>query len=404
MDNKKLVEICQEYGTPAYLYDIDKVISQYNNLKNLFSWKKIKIYYAMKANYNVDILKALRDIGASIDTVSPTEVLLCLKLGFKQENILYTANNLTDENMHLVHKLGVLLNIDSLSRFEKYAEAYPNNNVCLRFNSDVVAGAHEHIQTGGDKTKFGILLEDVDKVKEIADKYSMKIVGLHEHTGSGIEHSHEFYQAIKNLLSIASKKNFPDLEFIDFGGGLKVTYKPDEMKVDYKDFAKEVDKIFSGFCKEYGRELDLYFEPGKYIVAESGTLLVRVNTLKDNRGRFIAGTNSGFNHLIRPLLYGAYHHITNISNPKGDLKSYDICGNICETGDLFASEREIPEIREGDYLAILNAGAYGASMSSIYNLRPLARELVVQSGKVKVSREALTYEELAESLITQYKA
>jgi diaminopimelate decarboxylase len=398
-EGKVLVDLAKKYGTPLYVYDGDLIIRRFKELFNFIKWPKLRILYAVKANYNIAVLKLLKDQGAYLDAVSPAEVHLALKLGYSPDQILYTANNITDEEMHEVKKTGVLMNIGSLSRLEKYGRAYPGTGVCLRFNPDVVAGAHEYVKTGGELTKFGILLQEVPAVKKIANQYHLKIIGLHEHTGSGIAETKNVYQSMKNLLGIAKSENFPYLCFIDFGGGFKIPYSPDERRINYEKFGKKIAEIFSRFCREYGKELEMYFEPGKYIAAEAGSLVVQVNTLKDNRGRLIAGTDSGFPQLIRPVVYGAYHHIQNLSNPGGIIKKYDVCGNICETGDCFAVQRDLPEIREGDFLAIRNSGAYCYSMGGIYNLRPMPPEVLIVNGKAHLVTGRLSNEELADLII-----
>ncbi len=400
IDQNLFIKFAEKYGTPLYIYDADLIVKRYKELYKYITWPKLKILYAMKANYNIGILHLLKSSKAYLDTVSPAEVHLALKLGFSKDDILYTANNITDEEMREIKKTGVLFNIDSLSRLQKYTAAYPGSEICIRFNPDVYAGAHKHVKTGGEITKFGILLSDVNSVKEITNKYNIKVVGLHEHTGSGIGETDKVYESMTNLLKIANQEDFPHLKFIDFGGGFKIPYKPTSTRIDYAGFGENISSIFSDFCKRYGRDLYMYFEPGKYIVAESGYLLIEVNTIKNNRGRLIAGTNSGFNHLIRPILYGSHHQIENISNPNGELKIYDVCGNICETGDCFAEQRELPEIREGDKLIIKNAGAYCYSMGSIYNLRSMPSELLIAGGKEFLITKRLSNEELAESIIS----
>ncbi|MBD3352755.1 MAG: diaminopimelate decarboxylase [Candidatus Lokiarchaeota archaeon] len=394
-----LINLAEVYGTPLYVYDGDLIVKRYKELFDFIKWSNLRIYYAMKANYNIAILRLLKEHDAYLDTVSPAEVKLALKLEYSPDHLLFTANNLTEEEMEEVQATGVLFNIGSLSRLRKYAKKYPNSKVCLRFNPDVVAGAHEKIQTGGNLTKFGILMQDVPKVKAIVKEFGLKVIGLHEHTGSGIKNTDKVFQSMKNLLSIAKKEDFPDLKFVDFGGGFKVPYNPTEQRIDYLKFGKGITQIFSAFCEEYGKELYMCFEPGKYIVAESGYLIVQVNTLKNNRGRLIAGTNSGFPQLIRPMFYNAYHHVLNLSNPYGDPKRYDLCGNICETGDRFAEDREIPELREGDYLAIQNAGAYCYSMGGIYNLRSMPSEILIADGKPKLVRKRMSNEELVDYII-----
>lgn len=398
-EGKVLVDLAKKYGTPLYVYDGNLMARRFKELHHFIKWPKLKILYAMKANYNIAVLKLLKENGAYLDAVSPAEVHLALKLGYSPGQILYTANNITDREMHDVKKTNVLMNIGSLSRLEKYGRVYPGTEVCLRFNPDVVAGAHEYVKTGGELTKFGILLQDVTSVKKIANQYHLKIIGLHEHTGSGIAEAESVYQSMKNLLSIAKSENFPYLCFVDFGGGFKVPYSPDEKRINYEKFGEKIAEIFAGFCQEYGKELEMYFEPGKYIVAEAGSLVVQVNTLKDNRGRLIAGTDSGFPQLIRPVVYGAYHHIQNLSNPGGAVKKYDVTGNICETGDCFAVQRDLPEIREGDFLAIRNSGAYCYSMGGIYNLRPMPAEVLIINGEDHLVTGRLSNEDLAESII-----
>ncbi|MDD5727744.1 MAG: diaminopimelate decarboxylase [Victivallales bacterium] len=394
LDRKFLLGLADKYGTPLYVYDGDMIVERYRQLYDFIKWPKLKIHYAMKANFNFSVLKALREAGAAIDAVSPGDVLLALKAGFAPENILYTANNVTDEEVRQVRKSGVLMNIGSLSRLKKFGREFPGSEICLRFNPDVVDGEHEKMMTGGDLTKFGILLQDVNKVKALCAEYRLKVVGLHEHTGSGLQHTSSVFKSMENLMAIATPENFPELRFLDFGGGFKVPYKPDEKRVDYVAMGAEITRLFSVFCSRYGRELEMYFEPGKFMVAEAGYMLVTVNTLKENKGRLIAGCNSGFPQLIRPMFYGAYHHIRNLSNPDGKTAVYDVCGNICETGDLFAERRELPEIREGDVLAIENAGAYCYSMGGVYNLRAMPAEVFVSNGRDVLARKGLSSEEL----------
>lgn len=399
MNRELLLKLAGEYGTPLFVYDGDLMKSRYADLFDFIRHPRLKIHYAMKANYNPALLKMLLELGASLDTVSPAEVLLALRLGFPKDRIIFTANNLADHEVAEVQQLGVLMNIGSLSRLAKYAKAYPGSRVCLRFNPDVTDGDSEKTMTAGDLTKFGMLLEDADRAAAIARAGNLKVVGLHEHTGSGLQYAESVFKSMKNLMAIATPERFPALEFLDFGGGFKVPYRPDESRIDYPAMGREITAIFTDFCTRYGRELDMYFEPGKYLAAECGTLLVEVNTIKHNRTRTIAGCNSGFPQLIRPVLYNAYHQIFNLSNPDGPARIYDICGNICETGDRFAEQREMPEIREGDILAIANAGAYCYAMGGVYNLRPMPPEAVVRDGRAKLVRRGLTNAELVEQIL-----
>ena len=404
ISDESLLEFAKEYGTPLYVYDGDLVVERYRDLFKFIPYDRLKIHYALKANYNPGLLTLLRDAGAGLDTVSPGEVVYALKLGFPRERIIYTANNMTDAEFEQVLAMDVVMNIGSLSRLRKIAKQHPGMKLCLRFNPDVCDGDNEKTMTGGDLTKFGILLESVEEVKALVKEGNLRVIGLHEHTGSGLQHAESVYQSMDNLMAIATPENFPDLEFLDFGGGFKVPYKPEERRVDYVAMGAEIARRFTAFTARYGRRLDMLFEPGKYMVAEAGHLLTEVNTIKHNRTRVIAGCDSGFPQLIRPVLYGAYHQIRNLSNPAGKPVVYDVCGNICETGDRFAEQRELPEIREYDILAIGNAGAYCYSMGGVYNLRPMPGEIVVSGGKVVSERRKLTTEELAVQILGECSA
>lgn len=401
LPNQQLIQLAQKYGTPLYIYTGDLVEQRYKELLSYFPYKKTKLFYAMKANYNLAILKLLEQAGANIDAVSPGDILLALKAGFSKKRILFTANMMTDEEIHQVQQLGILFNIGSLSELERYGKFYPRNKVCIRFNPDIVSGFHENVRTGGKDTKFGIFLHHLENVKRIAKKYDLTIVGIHEHTGSGIPETVDMMAGFKNILNIIKKEHFPELKFVDFGGGFKVPYKPEEKMIDYVSFGKIAIKMFRKVCQEFGKELGIYFEPGRYLVAESGFLLVRVTVVKENGRKNIAGTDSGFPQLIRPMFYDAYHHILNLSNPSGAKKKYDVAGNICETGDYFAVNRELPEIREGDILAVQNAGAYCYSMGGVYNLRPMPAEVLVLNGKDKLVRKRLFSKELVELIVKE---
>ena len=317
MDNALFLKLAREYGTPLFVYDADLVRERYRDLYRFIPYPGLEVHYAMKANYQVGILDTLRDEGCGIDAVSPAEVEMALRLGFKKESIIYTANNMTDAEFERVLAAGVTVNIGSLSRLGKLAKTHPGTRICLRFNPDVCDGDSEKTMTGGELTKFGILLDAVEEVKRLVKAGDLHVIGLHSHTGSGLQHPESVYQSMRNLMAIATHENFPELEFMDFGGGFKVPYKPDEARIDYVKMGAEIAHIFEEHCKNYGKDLKLLFEPGKYLVAECGYLLTEVNTIKHNRSRVIAGCDSGFPQLIRPVLYGAYHQIFNLSNPGG---------------------------------------------------------------------------------------
>ncbi|MDE1865202.1 MAG: diaminopimelate decarboxylase [Candidatus Micrarchaeota archaeon] len=399
LSNRLLRSVAKEYGTPTYVYNADLIVQQYKNAYKFIKWPKLQIFYAMKANYNPDILRLLRDCGACVDTVSPGDVRLALKNGYPPGKLLYTAVNITDAEMREVKELGVLMNVGEISRLKKYGKAYPGTEICLRFNPEVKAGEFVQIQTAGVLSKFGILMEDIETVKKTVSKYRLKVVGLHSHTGSGIADTEKFFESMKKIASLATRENFPHLRFLDFGGGFKVPYKPEEHRIDYVKFGEEITTLISSFSERYGRPLELYFEPGKYMVAESGYLLVEANTIRNNRGRVIVGVNSGFPQLIRPVLYGAYHHIINVTNPQGKPTLCDLAGNVCEGGDVFAENRLIPKIRENDIIGLLCGGAYGYAMGGNYNLRPMPAEVIVRWGAAIRSTRRKSSAELADQIM-----
>jgi len=394
IDREVFERIAEEFGTPVYVYGERYIQRQLRLLAESITYQPKKILYAVKANFNPYILEIFKKAGVGIDAVSPGEIALALKVGFSPKDILFTGNNITDEEMDFAVEKGVLLNIDSLSRLEKFGKKYPGYEVCVRINPDVGAGHHDHCITGGPKSKFGIWYSEVEEIKRIAESHRLKIVGIHKHIGSQILEVEKFLIAMEVLLRVAP--SFLDLEFIDFGGGLGVPYRPEENLLAVKELGQKMSEGFKDFCRKYGRELTLVIEPGRYLVAESAFLLTKVNTVKRNPdGRVFVGVDSGFNHLIRPAMYGSFHPITNISNLGRKKEKVDVVGNLCESGDKFAEDREIRQAREGDLILIGVAGAYGYSMSSNYNLRPRPAEVLVKPGGIlQLIRERETIEEI----------
>ena len=406
MNQKLFEQITSNYKDllPAYVYDLDVVKSKYNQLKSLFSsYKNVKILYAMKANWNRDVVQTLCGEGAGLDTVSPAEVYYAKTLGVNSADIMFTANNMTESDMQEVHKLGVMFSIGSLSELEMYGKHYPGDSISIRFNPlNAKVGEHEFVQTTGRDAKFGILLEHKNLAVDIVKKYNLKVVGIHKHTGSCILEKDIFIQAVKGLLSVAKANDFPDLQIVDFGGGFYVKYSAADADFDYQGFADEVIGLVEEVNSALGKTLQINFEPGKFLSAECGHLIVEVAGVKDNNGYKIAGTNSGMNHLMRPVLYGAYHEVYNISNPGGAKCEYDVVGNICESGDFFAKRRAVPEIRKGDFLAIGNAGGYVETMSSFYNMRQLPSVVIIKDGKVSLTRKRISNEAMAKLVLDNF--
>jgi diaminopimelate decarboxylase len=390
--NTQLLDIAKEFGSPVYVYDSEKIISQYNRLTSAFSKvKSLRLNYAVKALSNVSILKLFNSIGSGLDTVSIQEVHLGLKAGFKPESIIFTPNGVSLEEIENVAKLGVQINIDNLSILEQFGTKYPNVPVCIRINPHVMAGGNTNISVGHIDSKFGISIHQIPLLLRIVENTKMNINGIHMHTGSDILDIDVFLYASEILFETAT--HFKDLEFIDFGSGFKVPYKTGDIETNIEELGDKLSKRFNEFCKTYGKDLTLAFEPGKFLVSEAGVFLAKVNVVKQTTSTVFAQVDSGFNHLIRPMLYGSQHEILNISNPKGRERFYSVVGYICET-DTFANNRRISEINEGDILCFKNAGAYCYSMASNYNSRYRPAEVLIHKGEAHLIRKRETFDDI----------
>ena len=392
MKNIELINIAEQFGTPIYVYDSDKIKSQFFRLKNAFkSINNLRINYAVKASPNISILKFLNNLGAGLDTVSIQEVELGLKAGFNPKKIIFTPNGINIEELEEASKKNIQINIDNLSVLEQFGSKYPDCPVCIRINPHIMAGGNNNISVGHIDSKFGISIHQIPHLLRIVNNTKMKINGIHMHTGSDILDIDVFLNASEILFSAA--KEFKNLEFIDFGSGFKVPYKKGDLETNIEELGKKLSSRFTDFCKDYGKKLDLYFEPGKFIISEAGFFLTRVNSIKQTTSTVFAQINSGFNHLLRPMFYGSYHEILNLSNPKGNERFYSVVGYICET-DTFASNRKIPEIKENDILAFKNAGAYCYSMSNNYNSRYRPAEILWYNNKANLIRKQEDFNDL----------
>jgi len=392
MNNNDLLLAIEEFGSPLYMYDAAKIESQYKRLVKAFKGvKQLKLNYAVKALSNISVLKFLHSLGAGMDTVSIQEVQLALKAGVKPKNIIFTPNGVSLEEIEAAAKLGVQINIDNLSILEQFGTKHPKIAVCVRVNPHVMAGGNTNISVGHIDSKFGISIHQLPHVKRIVENTGMHINGIHMHTGSDILDVDVFLYASEILFDAAT--HFENLEFIDFGSGFKVPYKEGDIETNIEEFGERLSARFNEFCKTYGKNLTLAFEPGKFLVSEAGKFLTKVNVVKQTTSTVFAQVDSGFNHLIRPMLYGSQHEINNISNPEGRHRFYSVVGYICET-DTFANNRRISEIREGDVLAFDNAGAYCFTMASNYNSRFRPAEVLLHNNKANLIRERETFDDL----------
>lgn len=387
-----LLDVVEQFDAPLYVYDAAKIVENYHSLKQAFKGVDVKIKYACKALTNINVLRLLKNEGSGLDTVSIQEAMIGLKAGFEPKEILFTPNSVSFDEIKEAAEMGLSINIDELGTLEQFGSYFGDSvPCCIRLNPHIMAGGNSHISVGHIDSKFGISIYQVPHIKRIVKHYNIKVNGLHMHTGSDILDADVFLRGA-NLLYDAAKE-FEDLEFMDFGSGFKVKYKEGDITTDINDIGEKISESFKEFCKSYGRDLQLWFEPGKFIVSESGYFLVKVNVVKQTTSTVFAGVNSGQNHLLRPMLYDAYHEIVNISNPGGTERIYSVVGYICES-DTLGYDRRLNEVRIDDILAIRNAGAYGFSMSSNYNSRFKPAEVLIHEGEAKLIRKRETLEDL----------
>jgi len=397
LSHTQLLELADQFGTPLYVYDAEKIKEQYEKLTSGFSSIDSRFFFACKALTNINILKYVASLGCGIDCSSINEVKLAVHAGVPSEKILYTSNGIDFEEIQEAVNTGVHINIDSLSNLEKFGKKYGDSYpVGVRLRPNILAGGNLKISTGHEKSKFGIPIDQIDLLKNIVAENKIKIKTLHIHTGSDIKDADVFVHGIKVLTELVP--HFPDLEVIDLGGGFKVPYEPEDEETDIANIATKLKKYLDTHLFNTGKNYQLWFEPGKFLVSECGYLITKVNVLKDNGAQTFAGVNSGLNHLIRPMMYDAYHHIVNLSNPTAEEKVYTVTGYICET-DTFATDRLLHEIREGDYLVFYNAGAYGFEMASNYNSRYKPAEVLVKDGKALLIRRRDEFEDLLKNQV-----
>ena len=395
MTSEELLIVARQYSTPVYVYDGGKILDQYNRLKNAFSEvKNLKINYAVKALSNLSILGLMKEMGSGLDTVSLEEIQLGIKAGFNPKDIIFTPNGVSLNELEEASTYGVQINIDNLSSLEQFGSKYPTVPVCIRINPHIMAGGNNNISVGHIDSKFGISIHQLPHILRIVMNTNMRINGIHMHTGSDILDVDVFLEAADILFNAIYELDF-DIDFIDFGSGFKVPYKEGDIETDIEELGEKMSDKFNSFCTNWGKDVALYFEPGKYLVSEAGYFLTKVNCIKQTTSTVFACVNSGFNHFPRPMRYNAYHEIENLSNIRLDSKErfYTVVGYICET-DTFATNRKIKEINEGDILCFKNAGAYCFSMSSNYNSRLKPAEVLWDGNKIKLIRRAETFEDL----------
>lgn len=396
ISREHLLEMAKEYGTPLYIYQREKIESQYKKLTQAFKGSPTRFFYACKALSNINILKIVQKMGAGLDTVSLNEVKLGLKAGFAPQQILFTPNCVHFSEIEAAKELGVHINIDNISILEQFGNKFGNSYpIMIRINPHIMAGGNLKISTGHIDSKFGISVHQLRHIERIVKTTNLHVEGLHMHTGSEIKDISVFLQALEVMLDIAT--HFPGIQYIDLGSGFKVPYKPDEKATDVDLLGVKLRETLEAF-RGKDKPLEIWFEPGKYLVSESGYFIAKVNVIKQTPATVFAGIDTGFNHLIRPMFYDAYHQIINLSNPKGTERIYTVVGNLCET-DTFCWDRVLHEVREGDYLLFKNAGAYGFEMASSFNSRVRPAEVLFSKGKAQLIRRRETLDDLLQNQV-----
>ncbi|WP_421763342.1 diaminopimelate decarboxylase [Ekhidna sp.] len=398
MKNASLIKAVENFGSPLYVYDGNQMMENYKQFTNAFKVNKLKVHYACKALNNQSVLKLFKSLGAGLDCVSIEEVHLGLHAGFTSEDILFTPNNISTEEYEQAISLGVKINVDNLYTLEYLGINHPDIPIYIRINPHLMAGGNQNISVGHIDSKFGISIHQVPNIERIVKKLNINVMGVHVHTGSDILDADIFIKAAELVFSVVEK--FDTVTHIDFGSGFKVAYKPDDLHTNISSFGKKFSKSFNEFCERQGKEYTLEFEPGKYMVSNAGYFIAKANLIKQTTSCTFIGLDTGFNHFIRPMFYNAYHHIENLTNPKGEKKVYNVVGYVCET-DSFASDRIVPEVRKNDLILFKNAGAYCSTMASNYNSRPRPAEVMILDGKAHLIRRRETIEDL---LSTQVEA
>jgi len=393
-----LIKLKEEYGTPLYIYSEAILREKCREVKGILPHRNVRINYSAKANTNPELLKIIHSEGLDVDAMSPGEIVIEERAGFTPDRIFFISNNVSAEEMRFAIDRGILISVDSLSQLELFGRINPGGQVAVRFNPGIGAGHHEKVVTAGKKTKFGIQKEFVPQVKAILEQYNLKLVGINQHIGSLFLDGEVYADSICALFDIA--REFPQLQFIDFGGGLGVPYKPGENRLDFSVLGQKLDGLIEAFLRDFpNKDIIFKMEPGRYVVAECGLLLGTVHAVKQSYDTRYIGTDLGMNVLLRPAMYDAYHEVSIVKvgseAEADDLETATIVGDICENSDILARDRRLPKASEGDLVVVSNAGAYGYVMASNYNCRLRPAEVLIDlEGRARLIRKRDTLEQL----------
>lgn len=399
------LELARQFGTPLYVYNEAVLRQRCRELKALSPLPGFGVNYSVKANTNPVLLRIIREEGLVVDAMSPGELYMDELAGFSAGEILYIANNISEDELRNAVEHGVLVSVDSLSQVETLGRVNPGGKIMVRFNPGIGAGHHAKVITAGKETKFGIAPELLDDLFAILKKYDLHLAGINQHIGSLFMEADGYIAAAEVLLQLAERLPadvLKNLEVIDFGGGFGIPYHKYEgqSRLDMDDLGRRLHDLISGWAQKTGYTGRFLVEPGRYVVAECGILLGSVNATKRNGDRRYVGTDLGFNVLVRPAMYDSFHDVEiyrqGAQGPVSETVEQSVVGNICESGDILAKNRQLPPLQEGDVLGVLDAGAYGFVMSSSYNQRCRAAEILIQTdGSVRLIRRRETLEDLA---------
>ncbi len=379
--NTSPAELLEKFGSPLYVYNENILRQRCQEMRTLIDHPRFIPSYSTKANGNPSLLKIIKESGLKADAMSPGEIALVQKAGFSKQDITYVCNNVSPEELAFAAESAAHVSVDSLSQLESFGKVAFGKEVMIRVNPGKGAGHHAKVVTAGANTKFGITAEDLPQVNAILQKYKLKLVGLNQHVGSLFMESTTYVQAADWLLSTAEQ--FPSLEIIDFGGGFGIPYHKyeNQPRLDLSKLSRELSELVNSWAKRTHYQGAFVTEPGRYAVAESGLTLGRVTATKNNGATRYVGTDIGFSVLARPIMYDAFHdvEIYPSSGVEKPCLEQTIVGNICETGDVLAAKRLLPEFVEGDIIGMLDTGAYGHSMSSQYNQRFRPAEVLINN-------------------------
>ena len=409
MNKEKVANLIKKYGSPLYIYKKEiieerckTILSFKNNLESKLNGIKVNMHYSTKANNNPAILKIVKKYNLCVDCMSLLELSINQKCGFEKDKILYVCNNIDIDEMKQVYDAGVLICLDSISQIDLWGQQFPNTNIMVRINPGVEGVGHsKKVITAGKETKFGITEANFKEMFKVVKKHNLNIIGIHQHLGSLFlnDKINNYIDGIKEGIDIINiYSEFNNIEILDLGGGFGVPYKEEE-SLDFNLLEKRLIETLNNFSKKHNILKEFKFEPGRYIICEAGFLAGKINAIKHENNTWWIGTDIGMNQLVRPSMYDAYHKVEILTNNKDKFITANICGNICESGDVLAKNRKIKLPLVGDEILVYNAGAYGYSMASNYTGRLRPAEVMVNKTKDKLIRKRETIEHIESNII-----